>query len=67
VVSAILNRHFDLLNAIFMKASIFFQNLHPQIRLKIHAGPNNNDLPLEVLFIVNRTRLMGVLLSQSIV
>jgi hypothetical protein len=63
-VSAILNRHFDLLNAIFVKASIFFRNLHPQIRLKIHAGPNNNNLPLKVFFIVNRTRLI-YFLEQS--
>lgn len=59
-LSAILHRHFDLLNAIFMKANIFFQTQHILIMIKNHAGPNNNYLPLNVfleLFLEIRTRL----------
>jgi hypothetical protein len=62
-MSAILIRHFELLNAILMKTSIFFWNQHTLIMFKNHAGPNNNYLPLKVFFRLNRTRLYELIFS----
>ena len=64
-MSAILNRHFDQFNDIFTMASIFFRIQHTQIRLKIYAGPNNNYLPLEVIFAEYRTRLKWSLIEAE--
>lgn len=48
LLSAILN--FDLSNAIFMKANIFFRPLYTLIMMKNHAGPNDNLKPLRLFF-----------------
>lgn len=40
-LTAILNRNFDIFNAIFMKTSIFIWNQHTLIMFENYAGPNN--------------------------
>lgn len=56
LLSAILN--FDIFNAIFMKASVFFRPLYTLIMMKNHAGPNDNLLPLK-LFRLNQNRQLN--------
>lgn len=43
----LLNCNFDLLNAMFVKASIFFWTRHTFIMIKKHNDPNNTFLPLK--------------------
>lgn len=61
-LSVVLNRHFELLNAIFMKDGIFSDSAHfNHGEKKNHAKtkwPNNNHLTLKVFFQIFRTRLI---------